>query len=84
MYEKLDETFKKNNFDSLQKFSEYIQNNFFEYNDFGYKEVKKDGKVYVASFDVNNTLDKEKFADSYTVIMRLDENNKFVFSFSKQ
>ena len=84
VYEKLDETFKKKNFDSLQKFKEYVQNNFFEYNDFGYKEIKQEGKVYAASFDVSNSTDKEKYADSYNVIMRLDEKNKFVFSFSKQ
>ena len=84
VYEKLDETFRKKNFDSLQKFKEYVQNNFFEYNDFGYKEIKQEGKVYAASFDVSNSTDKEKYADSYNVIMRLDEKNKFVFSFSKQ
>ena len=84
VYEKLDETFRNKNFGSLQKFTEYMQNNFFEYNDFGYKEIKQEGKVYTASFEVNNTLNKEMYADSYNVIMRLDEDNKFVFSFSKQ
>ena len=84
VYEKLDETFRKKNFDSLQKFKDYIQNNFFEYNKFEYKEIKQEGKVYLASFDVTNLMETRETTSSYNVIMRLDENNKFVFSFSKQ
>ncbi len=81
-YEKLEETEKNGNLDSLDKFREYIENNFYETNYLyvNYVEEIEDGR-----FLVNTTLksDISSAADSMekNFIVKLNEGTDFVISF---
>lgn len=82
IYNKLDDTFKKNNFDSLDKLKEYFKNNFFEYNNFDYIEVKLNGNLYSAKIFVEDTTKNNPETKELNVIMRIDDGTNFVMSFS--
>ena len=81
-YEKLEETEKNGHLDSLDKFREYIENNFYETNYLyvNYVEEIEDGR-----FLVNTTLksDISSAADSMekNFIVKLNEGTDFVISF---
>ena len=82
IYNKLDDTFKKNNFDSVDKFKEYLKNNFFEYNNFDYQEVKQNGNLYIAKISVANLTGQSEYSITLNAIMRIDDGTNFVMSFS--
>ena len=81
IYNKLDETFKNNNFKSLDEFAEYINKNFFDNNNLEYESISNEGNVYIYTIkltDVNN----EENTKTMTIIMKLKEGTDFVMSFS--
>ena len=82
IYNKLDDTFKKNKFDSVDKLKEYLKNNFFEYNSFDYQEVKQNGNLYTAKISVANTTGQSESSITLNAIMRIDDGTNFVMSFS--
>lgn len=81
-YEKLEETEKDSNLNSLDRFKDYIENNFYETNYLyvNYVEEIEDGR-----FLVNTTLksDISSAADSMekNFIVKLNEGTDFVISF---
>ena len=82
VYNKLDDTFKSNNYPSLKDFEEEIKEKLFEKNDLEYSNFTQEGNTYIYELKVknlNNTEDKEK---DLTVIMSLKENTDFVMSFN--
>ena len=82
VYDRLDDTFKKKNYNDLNKFKEFIQKNLFEYNTFEYKRVKKEGDLYIGEIYIKDATEEDKTIRAYTIIMRLDEGTNFVMSFS--
>lgn len=77
-YNLLDETFKKNYFPDIQKFEEYIKNNLFENNKVTFEQFSFDANNYI--YDL--ILEDEKMnKKDFTIIMRLEEDTKFVMSF---
>lgn len=77
-YNLLDETFKKNYFPDIQKFEEYIKNNLFENNKVTFEKFSFDANNYI--YDLILEDDKMNKKD-FTIIMRLEEDTKFVMSF---
>lgn len=77
-YNLLDETFKKNYFPNIQKFEEYIKNNLFENNKVTFEKFSFDANNYI--YDLILEDDKMNKKD-FTIIMRLEEDTKFVMSF---
>ena len=81
IYNKLDESFKRNEFNDLDSFIEYVNDNFYEINDFEYNKFSEENGVYI--FDVtikdknNNTSSK-----GFTTVMKLLDENDFIMSFS--
>lgn len=77
-YEKMDNTFKQNNFSNKQQFKlyaeQYLQNKKIEY-----KDCEENGNIYIYSIELT---DKNNNVDSKTVVMKLLEGTEFVFSFS--
>ena len=84
VYQRLDETFRNNKFGSIDKLRDYIQKNFFEYNKFQYVEVRKEGNVYIGVLNISNALNESEYKNNFNIVMRLDENNQFVMSFSME
>lgn len=81
IYNKLDETFKENNFSDMDTWEEYVRNNFYDSNDFTYNNISEEQGVYVTNVVVNNS-NEESESKNITFIMNLTENNDFIVSFS--
>lgn len=82
VYNKMDQTFKKNNFDNIETFKEFIANNFYEYNDIEYINFSKEGNTYIYATNIKNMKDENSTKKGFTVIMKLLEDSDFVISFS--
>lgn len=81
VYNKLDETFKANNFEDIGIWEEYVKNNFYDSNEFIYNNISEENEIYITRVLVNNS-DNENENKNITFIMKLLENNDFVVSFS--
>ena len=84
VYNKLDETFRNNNFGSLDNFSTYINEHFYENNEMEYLEFSEEGDTYIYSAKVKNTQEENSEGKEITIIMRLLEGTDFVMSFSME
>ena len=82
VYNKLDDTFKQNNYPRLEDFENYIKNNMFEYNKFNYSEAKKESDVYTLTFYIQDLEMITQQIKNGTIIMQLKEGTDFVMSFS--
>ena len=80
IYNKLDQTFRTNNFDTLEKFNEYMQNSF-KGTQYGaeYSDIEKRNNVYVMSMTLNSELNDNIGKD---IIMQLQDDYNFVMSFN--
>ncbi len=81
IYGKLDETFKKDNFNTIDNFETYMKNNFFEINKADYVEFSKEGEIYIYKLKIKDLEENENSKD-VTVIMKLLEDTNFVMSFN--
>lgn len=83
-YNVLDKTFRDTNFGSVEKFEEYIKNNWFECNKFTYIQSDSEGEIYTLETNIYNALDNESEANVFqkTFIMKLEEGTDFVMSFN--
>lgn len=84
VYNKLDETFRNNNFGSLDNFTTYMNENFYENNEMEYLEFSEEGDTYIYSARVKNTQEENSEGKEITIIMRLLEGTDFVMSFSME
>ena len=83
-YEVLEETFKNNNFNTLDVFKEYINNYFFEYNldtKTGVNVYNQEG-TYVYETTIKSGAGSAAESKKLTVIMQLQEGTDFKMSFS--
>lgn len=82
-YNKMDETFKKNNYSNYNYFENYLKTNLFEENNFEYKNIEKKSNVYVATVLAKN---KKNIAETkeIEVIMKLTDTTDYYISFNLQ
>ncbi len=82
-YALLDDTFKNNNFSTLEQFKEYVQNNFFYYNlNASNIDIKQEGNYYIYRTTIKENSSSAAESKILTVIMKLEEGTDFVMSFS--
>ena len=81
VYNKLDETFRNNNFGNLNVFSEFMKNNFFDNNEVTYKEFSNTDDIYTYTININDA-DSIGNVKKFIIIMKLLDNRDFVMSFS--
>lgn len=83
-YDLLDETFKKNNFGTLEEYKSYINENFFQYNQTTSSDIniRKEGNYYVYDTTIRNNSGSAASSKKLTIIMQLLEGTDFVMSFS--
>ena len=82
-YELLDSNFKNNNFDTLEKFKQYIQNNFFNYNlNSTDITIKEEGNYYIYETVIKSDSSRAAETKGLNIIMKLQEGTDFVMSFS--
>lgn len=82
-YELLDETFKNNNFATIEEFERYINQNFFNYNlNTTDVNITKEGAYYIYESTIRSDSSSAAETKKLTVIMKLLEGTDFVMSFS--
>lgn len=81
VYSKLDETFKKKNYNTKESFEKYIKDNLFD-NNVVSKDITttQEGDIYIYNITINNEDNNEK--KEMTIIMKLLEGTDFVMSFN--
>lgn len=81
VYNKLDESFKSSNFDTIEKFEKYINEKFDASEDtISYNEYEEITGVHVYDIEITDTS-KNKITKA-KIVMDLKDNRDFVFSFS--
>jgi len=81
VYNKLDETFKTNNYKTEEEFIKVIKQNLFEKNTISYNSSTNEGYICIYNISVTNKENTEE-STNMTVIMKLLDNRDFVMSFS--
>lgn len=83
IYEYLDDTFKEENYPSVNDFINFINQELDGDYEIVSKEITKDGNIYEIEVEVANT--KKAYSQKYfNVVMRLDNETDFTMSFSKE
>ena len=82
VYNKLDTTFKTNNFKTEADFEKYIKANFFESNNAKSSNGKKQGDLYTYEVTITDKTEKDTKTVKKTFVMKLNEGTDFVMSFS--
>ena len=80
-YSKLDETFKSNNFKTIEEFSTYIKKNFFDKNKLAAGKVEKQNNIYLYDISISDATNKETEIKKKNFVMQLKEGTDFVMSF---
>lgn len=78
VYNKLDETFRKNNFSNQDVFKEYIEAHF-KNRQIEYEDYEKNGEIYIYNIKL---IDNNQQEEQETIIMKLLEDTDFKFSFN--
>ena len=81
VYNKLDNSFKNNNFATINVFEAYIKGNIFNTNVAEYEKFTEEGQTYIYELKLKESEDSEE-TKNMTVIMKLLENNDFTMSFN--
>ena len=82
IYNKLNETFRNNNFSNISALEEFIKDNFYNINkieDFSYKQ---EGNVYICTITLKNKENETDNSKSVTILIELLEDRNFEISFS--
>lgn len=83
-YDKLDATFKLNNFATLESFENYVNENFFEENTLSAGKAEKQGDVYLYNVTIDDGTGKNNNSKTTSFVMRLGEGTDFVMSFGAE
>lgn len=78
VYNKLDETFRNNNFKNEEEFERYAEQNFSD-KEFKYTDCKKTNDIYVATVKITNNNGEY---DQREFIVKLEEGTDFIMSFN--
>ena len=79
-YNLLDETFRKNNFDTVEKFENYMRENFPSHYELTYSNYSEENGIKIQEV-VFKDMDSDE-QKSLNIIMKLEEGTDFVMSFS--
>lgn len=80
-YNKLDESFRNNNFGSVDNFENYIKENFFENNYLEVNEIEQKGEYYVVKTTLMNNISSAADSMEKNFVVKLNEGTDFVISF---
>ena len=82
IYNRLDETFRNNNWASAEVFEQYMKEHFPLHYEVENVEYSNEGSTYVQKINLTDVTGKDKNVISLNIIMQLKENYEFVMSFS--
>lgn len=81
-YGKLDETFKQNNFKTLEEFTNYWNKNTYEYNTMTFDNYQNSGDLHMYTVTIKDKNNEASPAITKTFIVKLTEGTDFVMSFN--
>ena len=81
-YNKLDQTYRNNNFHTQVDFENYMKTTFYAYNKLGYTSYEKNGDLYIYKMVITNSEDSTQTIEKQFVV-KLLEGTDFVMSFEK-
>ena len=84
VYNKLDATFRQNNFPTEADFENYIKQNFYENNTIAYSNYKTSGDLHIYEISIKDKNNENNKAKTKNFIMQLKEGTDFVMSFNVQ
>ena len=82
IYNKLDNQFKNNNFDTLEKFKDYMQQHYPDTYDVQYSNIEIDDKSQIYMQPITLISKQTDQEINNTIIMKLNDNYDFVMSFN--
>ena len=82
VYNKLDDTFKENNFPTLDEFEEYITENFYNSNNVTYSNYKSSGGLHMYDATIVDAENEESSPITKTFIIKLLDGTDFTMSFN--
>ena len=82
VYNKLDSTFKQNNFPTLVDFETYAENTFYDNNSVGYTNYQTSGNLHIYELKITDKSNATSQAITKNFIMQLLDGTDFVMSFS--
>lgn len=82
IYSKLDDTFKANNFGSVEKFEEYIKNNLYISVNVEYSNYNSSGELHMYDVTFKDKNNENSEPITKTFIIKLLEGTDFVMSFN--
>ena len=82
VYNKLDETFKTNNFKTLENFEQYIQNNLYTSANVEFSNYQNSGELHMFDATFTDKNNENSNAITKTFIVKLLEGTDFVMSFN--
>ena len=80
-YNKLDETFRNNNFGNIENFGNYIKENFFENNYLIVDKIEQKGEYYVVKTTLMNNISSAADSMEKNFVVKLNEGTDFTISF---
>ena len=80
-YNKLDETYKANNFATLEEFENYVKSNFFAKNSLSAGSAEKQGDIYLYNVTISDASGESDDSVTTSFVMQLQEGTGFVMSF---
>lgn len=83
VYNYLNEDFKNTNFPTIEVFTKYMQENFFDNNIVGKIGTKSEGNIFMLSVPYKESLSTAAEEREKTFIMKLKEGTNFELSFEK-
>lgn len=81
VYNKLDATFKNNNFKTQAEFEEYAKKNFFAQNKVAAENPQKQGSIYLYDITISDSTGQNATTKKKNFVMQLKEGTDFVMSF---
>lgn len=81
VYNKLDETFKQNNYKTQEDLENYLKTQLYDNNSVNFEKFLEQGNNYIYKIKVTNTNDESQ-SKEMTIVMQLKEGTDFVMSFS--
>ena len=81
-YSKLDETFKQNNFKTLEEFTTYWNKNTYEHNTMTFDNYQNSGDLHIYTVTIKDKDNEASPAITKNFIVKLTEGTDFVMSFN--
>ena len=82
VYNKLDETFKENNFPDLDKFKQYVEDNIYTSIEAEFSDYKNSGNIHMYDVSFKNKKDQNDTPITKTFIIKLLDGTDFTMSFN--